>query len=539
MRRLSGLIKFAVSAAIIGILIWHYPVSWTSVAEAFRSINVLVLLILAPMSINQFVISSVKWRLILQSHGIKLPLPMLVRTYMIGTFFSTFLPGAYVGDFVRIADIGRATGKTFESASAVIFERLSGLAALAAAGTLASLYISVQYDEPAFRNLSVLFLTLATLLIGIFSPTVLRFLEVLRGRFSVRLVRKTIEKVTTAVAHYRNRPRLLWRVLLWSFVFQICAYTIFYLYGQALGISISYLYCLAFVPVIYLLEAIPVSIAGIGLREGGLVYFLSKVGYGPSEAIALGIVVVSWRYFINLTGGVLYLARRVGLGALPPAREAVNEPSLPAVGPPSAPRRSIMDTFKRIVVRQVLPGFIATLYYLRRFRCIVHPRASVPLSRQITIGSKTTIHRYARIIIGEVGRIVIGSECNVQSFSTIAVGDADVRIGDHVRIGPSCNLLGEDHVYDDPDVPIHKQARKPRGLVIGNDVSVGGNTVVLSGVQIGHGAVIGGGSVVTKDVPEYAVVVGNPARIIKYRGRSTDGPPQNAIQPVATAPCAD
>ena len=53
--------------------------------------------------------------------------------------------------------------------------------------------------------------------------------------------------------------------------------------------------------------------------------------------------------------------------------------------------------------------------------------------------------------------------------------------------------------------------------IIGNDVWVGANSVILPGVKIGTGAIVGAGSVVTKDVPEYAIVVGNPARILKYR----------------------
>ncbi|WP_135076025.1 CatB-related O-acetyltransferase [Terasakiella sp. SH-1] len=60
-------------------------------------------------------------------------------------------------------------------------------------------------------------------------------------------------------------------------------------------------------------------------------------------------------------------------------------------------------------------------------------------------------------------------------------------------------------------------APEPKYTTLGCDVWIGANTVILQGVKIGHGAIIGAGSIITKDVPPYAIVVGNPGRIIKYR----------------------
>jgi acetyltransferase-like isoleucine patch superfamily enzyme/uncharacterized membrane protein YbhN (UPF0104 family) len=527
------LFKFTFSAVLIALLIWKYPVSWAAMADTFRSVNVFLLPIIGLLLFNQFVLSSMKWKSILRSHDINLPLPTLVRSYMIGTFFSAFLPSSYMGDFVRIADVGRATGRSYASASAVVFERLSGLAALAAAGTIASFFISAKYNEPAFRALGILFLGIVGLLTAVFLPGVLELTRTAVRRIRVRLAQRVFDKIAGAVVHYRGRPTLLGRALFWSFTFQIMAYTIFYLYGQALNISIPYVYCFAFVPVVYLLEALPISIAGIGLREGGLIYFLGKVGYGSSEAIALSVLVLSFRYSMNLTGGLLFLLRRGETRKVRPTSEASDEEARAEPLPtPVHKRATVMQTLSRTALRRLVPGFIASVYYLLRSRCMVHPRAMVQLSGRIQIGRKTTIHPYARILLGE-GRFAMGVECNLQSFSTIAVGDADVRIGNHVRIGPSCNLLGEDHEFHNREVPIHKQRRKPAGLVIGDDVFIGGNSVVLSGLEIGRGAVVGAGTVVTTNVPEFAIVVGNPARIVKYRGESTDPaqPEQDSVRP--------
>lgn len=307
--RLRTLIRLAVSATLIGLLLWKYPISLEAVTNTFRSLDLALLILILALLFNQYVISCIKWGAILRSHGIRLPLAALIRSYMMGTFFSSFLPSSYMGDIVRIADVGRATGRSYESASAVVLERLSGLAALAFVGCLASFHIGGRFDEPVFTFLSLVFLAIVVILVAVFIPGVLELAEAVVRRVPVGILRRAFEKVAGAALHYRNRPRLLARVLLWSFAFQIMAYTIFYLYGRAVDIAIPYFYCFAFVPVVYLLEALPISIAGIGLREGGLIYFLQKVGYGASEAISLSILVVSCRYSMSLSGGLVFLLR--------------------------------------------------------------------------------------------------------------------------------------------------------------------------------------------------------------------------------------
>jgi acetyltransferase-like isoleucine patch superfamily enzyme len=175
-----------------------------------------------------------------------------------------------------------------------------------------------------------------------------------------------------------------------------------------------------------------------------------------------------------------------------------------------------LQALRRTISRRFVPGVVMTLYYFLKFRCFVHPRATVQVSRNIRFGRKTTVHPYSRIIISG-GRLSIGTESNVQSFSTIAAGDSEVVIGDHVRVGPNCNLLGENHRFERRDVPIHKQGNVPKGLRIGDDVWIGSNSVILPGVQLARGCIVGAGSVVTRDVPEYVIVVGNPAKLLRER----------------------
>lgn len=93
-----------------------------------------------------------------------------------------------------------------------------------------------------------------------------------------------------------------------------------------------------------------------------------------------------------------------------------------------------------------------------------------------------------------------------------------VTIGARVSFGAGVQLLAENHAFDDRGRDIQAQGVTRKGIVVEDGVWIGNAAIVLDGVTVGRGAVIGAGSVVTKDVPAGAVAVGNPARVVSYRG---------------------
>lgn len=94
-----------------------------------------------------------------------------------------------------------------------------------------------------------------------------------------------------------------------------------------------------------------------------------------------------------------------------------------------------------------------------------------------------------------------------------------LTIDDYLMMGEDVMFLGGGHGFDRLDIPMGQQESKEKTpLYIAGDVWIGARVVVLPGCKrIGHGAIIGAGSVVTKDIPDYAIVGGNPAKLIRYR----------------------
>ena len=93
-----------------------------------------------------------------------------------------------------------------------------------------------------------------------------------------------------------------------------------------------------------------------------------------------------------------------------------------------------------------------------------------------------------------------------------------VYIGDNVMMGPECIMYSYSHAHSRIDIPMYKQGfEKETPIYIGNDVWLGARVIVLPDVIIGNHVIIGAGSVVTKNIPDYAIAAGNPAKIIRMR----------------------
>lgn len=113
------------------------------------------------------------------------------------------------------------------------------------------------------------------------------------------------------------------------------------------------------------------------------------------------------------------------------------------------------------------------------------------------------------------GNVSFGAHCTVNPYAMIS---GRVTCGDGVRIASHASLVGFNHGHDDTDRAIYLQAHESKGIVVGDDVWIGASAVIVDGVAIGRGAIVAAGAVVTKDVPEMAIVGGVPAKVLRYRG---------------------
>ena len=180
-----------------------------------------------------------------------------------------------------------------------------------------------------------------------------------------------------------------------------------------------------------------------------------------------------------------------------------------------------MDTWQRIR-RGTRRAY--TLAYAAVADVKVGPRAIVMLGAvlkddrggSLTIGEASVVHRGA-MLLPYGGFIRIGRYCRVNPYSVL-YGHGGLFIGDHVRIAAHCVIVPANHGIALDAGLIADQPLTRKGIRIGDNVWIGAHCIVLPGVTIGEGAVIGSGSVVTKNIPSWSVAAGNPARVIRQRG---------------------
>lgn len=119
------------------------------------------------------------------------------------------------------------------------------------------------------------------------------------------------------------------------------------------------------------------------------------------------------------------------------------------------------------------------------------------------------------------GKSIVHSDLEAEEFVYIGKGCTiapKVKIGKYTMLAPNVKILGGDHVYNNTKAPIIFSGRpKTLPTIIGKDVWIGANAIIMSGIKIGNGSVIAAGSIVTKDIPEYSIYGGNPAKFIKLR----------------------
>lgn len=156
---------------------------------------------------------------------------------------------------------------------------------------------------------------------------------------------------------------------------------------------------------------------------------------------------------------------------------------------------------------------VAPLYQHRGRGSKIYPsvRMDTPPYRRFWLGRRSVVESYC-CINNAVGDVTIGDHTRIGIHSTII---GPVCIGSHVHLAQGITVTALNHNFTNTDQRIDQQGITTQQVVIGDDVWIGANSVILPGVTIGHHCVVAAGAVVTKDVPDYCVVGGVPAKVIK------------------------
>ena len=267
-------------------------------------------------------LSAFKWSLLGRSVGYARPVGDYARFYFIGMFFNLFGPSTIGGDVVRALYLaeGHRPGLAINS---VVFDRVSGLALLMALGA-AALIAFPGYGFPWPLTAALVGGGLVLVLGWWMCPRLVRLLP------AGNRLRRQVE--TELGPFWRDRA-LLVRVAGVSLAFHLTQVAVQYVLARAAGVALPFSYCLIYHPVISVMTALPVSVAGLGVREGGYLYFLTRIDVDDSIAVTLGLLWFALTVLAGLVGGALFVASGAALPRVHPRPAA---PAAPAADAPAA-----------------------------------------------------------------------------------------------------------------------------------------------------------------------------------------------------------
>lgn len=291
------LCKVAFSAFLITLLIRYLGAQ--SVRNIASKANIPLLAFGCVCAIGQMALTTLKWRLLLNKQGVTVKFGALFEMQLTGQFVNLFMPSVLGGDAYRAGRLRSHTGSIGTALPSVIVDRGTGLLALLIIGLLALTHMFARQ----FFWLVVL-ATCALIVIG-YLLTIGPIARLLHQ--SEKIDKWHIFSTGKLITDALKPSRSLLQVALISLFFQFNVVWITGVYAMAIGLSVNLWQLLIAVPAVNLVEMIPVSISGIGVREASFSVLFAKMDLSAADGLALGLTVSVMRYVTGLICGAALL----------------------------------------------------------------------------------------------------------------------------------------------------------------------------------------------------------------------------------------
>jgi len=269
-------------------------------------------------------IKALKWHTLLQAKNINLSLLRILQVDFSSTFLSLFVPSTISLDLFRAYGLSKEVASKKQTASSIIVDRLLSLFALIVVANISVLlfYKTIAVPEVAYTSISTLIVFTAVVLI-INSRFVVRFLSRYKATIRRYNILHKLEELRGSVNEYKLHRSKLIKVFFLSVAMQTLRIVVYYLASLAVNANIPFQYFMIFTPIVMFLVMLPISLAGIGLRESSFVYFFSKVGVLGTIAFAIPALVSLMVVISVLPGGLILAVKGLALKKQPvPAEES-------------------------------------------------------------------------------------------------------------------------------------------------------------------------------------------------------------------------
>lgn len=312
-KKVQGILQVGLSLALLGWLLWLVGldevlgvlvnINWAWYAPA-------LLLFLVNIFIRAY-----RWYLLLHALNERPSLTHLTYLYFIGFFANNFIPSGFGGDVVKVVSLRQSYGRGTEALSSVVMERVTGLMGSALIALIAIVWNGVSHttniELPLALWLAIVFISIgipiAFVLIRWLKPT--RFITKRLPKLSKLPKFDKLQQLEDTVRRYPV-PVLLQSLSI-SLPFTFSLILVQYSIARALNVTVPLAVFGLFVPIIAIVNLLPISFNGLGVREGMYLFLFGAIGVSSESAIAMSLAFYSLRFSAGLVGGLLYALRSV------------------------------------------------------------------------------------------------------------------------------------------------------------------------------------------------------------------------------------
>jgi len=310
---LSFLVRFLVSTGLIVFLLSR--VDTNALLKTIREADYRLFALALVFSFLKQGFEITKLFLLVRAKGINVPLWNVAKIMITSTFLGTFAPTSLGTEVFRAYGFSRYTSKSAHSVSAVAVNRFLSMFALMFLASISSLFEREYADDVGVVWIAIIFaIPVFLIAVGFVKNIRSFFKKQIFGR--VRFIKKAagwVGDVGESFYDYRHHKGTLSVVFILSSFFQIARVVVCYLLAVAIGVNLPVGFFFIFIPLVLLFTMIPLSVGGIGMREGGVVYFLGKAGIGGATAFSVSILWFLAAITSSLPGLFFYLAEGIGL----------------------------------------------------------------------------------------------------------------------------------------------------------------------------------------------------------------------------------
>lgn len=302
----GGLILWLLSAVDLSVLV-----------DLVATVNAGFLGLAGALIVVEQALLSYKWNQLLKAREMGLPFLEAFRVYYISSFIGSVLPSSVTGDVFRVYRLYRRGAPAMDATSSVLVERVLALASILLVTVGAATIWTGEVGRVVVAYVGVAGLggaVVASAILG--RDRLIPVASSLLGRIDGRIGGMVASFYAAIAAYARYRAVLLY-VLALSVLFQAVRVMITYCVALAIEQDVSIVYFFAVVPLTLMVGMLPISVGGIGVREGAFVYFFTRAGMGASEALTLSLLVYAVAMLAVLPGGIAYMLEGALRGSEP------------------------------------------------------------------------------------------------------------------------------------------------------------------------------------------------------------------------------